>query len=103
MKNYKEFEKEYIGSSDVASLIMSGYVEGKGLDLNELHFVKDGSYYAYIVNEAEATIGNHYHKVAEYKNWLKIYDDLELVRKFRAEKIVIYRAAEMGCIIQLID
>lgn len=102
MKTYKDFEKEYIGSSDIASLILAGC--GKhGLELKELHFGQDASYLAYIVNENDVEIGNHYHKVAEFESWLKIYDDEELVDKYKADKIIVYRAAEMGCIIHLIN
>lgn len=101
MKNYKDFEQEYIGSSDIASLILAG-CGSDGLKLKELHFGTDSSYRAYIV-KGEAEIGAHYEKVEEFKSWLKIYDDDELVKSFRAEKIIVYRAGEMGCIVQLIN
>lgn len=101
MKNYKDFKKQYIGSSDIASLILAGCNE-KGLSLKELHFGQDGSYQAYIV-EGEAEIGNHYHKVAEFEGWMKIYDDEELIKEFKGKEIAVYRAAEMGCIIQIIQ
>lgn len=101
MKNYKNFKKQYIGSSDIASLILVGCDE-KGLSLKELHFGQDASYSAYIV-EGEAEIGSHYHKVAEFESWMKIYDDEELVKSFKGNKIIVYRAAEMGCIIQIIQ
>lgn len=101
MKNYKDFEKEYIGSSDIASLILVGIGENEiGLDLKELHFGGDGSYKAYIVDQKDVEIGSHYQKVAEFTHWLKIYDDIELVKRFRADHIIVYRAKEMGCIIQ---
>lgn len=100
MKNYKDFEKQYIGSSDIASLILVGCDEN-GLSLKELHFGQDTSYSAYIVDD-EAEIGSHYHKVAEFESWLKVYDDEELVKCFKGNKIIVYRAAEMGCIIQII-
>ena len=57
-------------------------------------------YYAYIV-DSDAEIGEHYTKVAEFKGWLRIYDDSFLTHEFNADKISIYRAGEMGCIIQL--
>ena len=101
MKNYKDFEKQYIGYSNIASLILVG-CDKTGLSLKELHFGQDGSYAAYIV-EGEAEIGSYYHKIAEFYTWLKIYDDEGLVKKFNARKIVVYRAAEMGCIIQIIQ
>lgn len=100
MKSYKDFEKQYIGSSDIASLILAGCDEN-GLSLKVLHFGQDASYHAYIV-EGESEIGSHYHKVAEFESWMKIYDDEELVKQFKGKKIIVYRAAEMGCIIQII-
>ncbi len=102
MKTYKDFEKQYIGSSDIASLIMAGYIDGKGFVTMPLHFGQDGSYSAYIV-EGETEIGSHYKKEVEFDTWLKIYDDEELVKTFDAKKIIIYRAAEMGCIIQVME
>lgn len=101
MKNYKDFEKQYIGDSDIASLILAG-CDNNGLSLKELHFGMDASYHAYIV-EGEVEIGSHYYKVAEFESWMKIYDDEGLVKKFNARKIIVYRAAEMGCIIQTIQ
>lgn len=103
MKTYKDFGETYIGSSDIASLVMVGYVEEKGANPEMLHFGMDNSYTAYIVTEENVTIGAHYRKVAEFSTWLKIYDDEELVRSFKAEKIIVYRAGMMGCIIQLIN
>lgn len=102
MKTYKDFEKQFIGYSDIASLILAGYKEGEGFLTIPLHFGQDDSYYAYVVN-GEAEIGNHYDIMAEFNGWMKIYDDEELVRTFKGEKIIIYRAAEMGCIIQILD
>ena len=51
MKTYKDFEKQYIGNSDVAALIMVGYKKGNGLVTDLLHFGEDGAYSAYIVTE----------------------------------------------------
>lgn len=101
MKSYKDFEKQYIGSSDIASLILVGCDKNR-LSLKELHFGQDASYQAYIV-EGKAEIGSHYHKVAEFESWMKIYDDEELVKQFIGKNIIVYRAAEMGCIIQIIQ
>lgn len=100
MKTYRDFTKKYIGASDIASLILVGCGDN-GLNLKELSFGEDGSYHAYVVDENNVKIGSHYHKVAEFNSWMKIYDDEELVKVFRAEKIIVYRAAEMGCIIWL--
>lgn len=102
MKNYKDFEKQYIGDSDIASLILAGCQEGKGFVTFPLHFGQDGNYSAYII-EGEAIIGSHYEKRVEFDSWLKIYDDEGLVKDFRGKKIIVYRAAEMGCIIQIIQ
>lgn len=103
MKKYKDYGKEYIGYSDIASLILAGYDKERGLLLKELHFGCDGSYNAYIVNDKNVEIGSHYNKVAEYDSQMKIYDDQELTKVFKADKIIVYRAAEMGCIIQLVN
>lgn len=100
MKKYKDYPKEYIGTSDIAALILVG-CEECGLKLRELHFGIDESYQAYIVDADEVEIGDYYQKVDSFNSWLKIYDDDGLVREFRAEEITVYRAAEMGCIIHL--
>lgn len=102
MKTYKNYPKNYIGSSDIASLVMAGYRKNQGLCLEALHFGGDGSYYAYIV-DADAIIGDHYKKIADFNAWLKIYDDDELTACYKAESIIVYRAREHGCIIQLIN
>ena len=102
MKTYKDFDKQYIGSSDIASLILAGYKAGEGFVTIPLHFGQDDSYSAYIV-EGEAVIGSHYEKRAEFDSWLKIYDDEGLVKQFKGKKIIVYRAAEMGCIIQIMN
>lgn len=102
MKTYKDFEKQYIGTSDMASLILAGYKDGEGFVTLPLHFGQDDSYNAYIV-EGEAEIGNHYEKRAEFESWMKIYDDEELVKSFKGNKIIVYRAAEMGCIVQILS
>ena len=95
----KDYEKKYIGMSDIANLILAGSSDN-GLKLAVLHFGMDNDYYAYIV-DADAEIGEHYTKVAEFKSWLRIYDDSFLTQEFNANKISVYRAGEMGCIIQL--
>ena len=100
MKGYKEYEKKYIGMSDIANLILAGFSDN-GLRLTALHFGMDNDYYAYIV-DSDAEIGKYYTKVAEFRSWLRIYDDSFLTQEFNADKINVYRAGEMGCIIQLI-
>lgn len=100
-KSYKEYEKQYIGNSDIASLILAGS-SPNGMKLYDLHFGIDDSYQAYIVDD-KAVIGEHYHLEAEFNIWLKIYDDDSLVKRFNADIIRVYRAGMQGCIIQLID
>lgn len=100
-KSYKDFEKQYIGNSDIASLILAGS-SPNGLKLHDLHFGIDDSYQAYIVN-GECEIGEHYELEAEFNIWLKIYDDDRLVKRFNADIIRVYRAGMQGCIIQLLN
>lgn len=103
---YKEYQKRYIGSSDIAALTLTGMRPADepgdctGLKAFFLHFGEDGSYDAYICDEA-AEIGEHYILEATFTRWLRVYDDHELVRKFYADIIKVYRAGEYGCIIQL--
>lgn len=103
MKSYKDFEKEFIGDSDIATLIMVGYdsKEKGGVSLKKLNFGVDGNYQAYIV-EGQTEIGSHYELVAEFTDWLRIYDDSSLVKEFHADVIKVFRAMEFGCIIQLL-
>lgn len=105
MKTYKDFEKQYIGNSDVAALIMVGYKKGNGLVTDLLHFREDGAYSAYIVTETEddVEIGSHYSKVATFNGLMKIYDDTGLSYKVEGKEINIYRAGMYGCIIQIIQ
>lgn len=100
MKNYKDFKKIVIGGSDIAALVLVGCTE-EGVESHMLNFGQDDSYRAYIVDET-AEIGSHYKKVAHFGYWMKVYDDEGLVRYFKAKEINVYRAAEMGCVIQLI-
>lgn len=97
MKSYKEYAPILLGSSDIASLTVRS-----GEDVIGLKFGSDGYYKAYLV-DAEAEIGGHYRKVLELKGWVWIYDDEERVFRARADEIIIYRAGEMGMIIQLIN
>ena len=98
MRDYHDYIKIGIGGSDIASVIMVGCGE-EGLITKPLHFGMDGGYTAYYVDE-EAEIGEHYTLVEEFESWLKIYDDDGLVFRADAEKIKVFRAGEMGCIIQ---
>lgn len=100
MKNYKENGKQFIGSSDIAALILVGCGES-GAKTTMLHFGSDGSYSAYVVDQ-DTEIPEHYKLVCEFEGWLKIYDDEEMTFRANADHIKVYRAAEMGCIIQVI-
>lgn len=106
MKTYKDFEKTYIGGSDIASLILVGCRKDEGLKTEPLYFGEDGGYSAYIVNQTEKEeikIESHYTKVATFNHWLKIYDDDGKTFDCRGKEINIYRAGQFGCIIQIIQ
>lgn len=100
MKSYRDYDKEFIGESDVAAVTIIGPC-GDELVAKIIKFGGDGDYRAYIVDE-EAEIGAHYEEVARFKIWAKVVDDSAIQREFHADEIVIYRAGEYGCIIQLI-
>lgn len=97
---YKDFEKQYIGSSDYAVLTLTG-IDTFSVAAGTLAFGGDGSYSAYIV-KGIADIGEHYDLQYEYEHWLKIYDDTELVKTFCADVIRVFRSGAYGCIIQLL-
>lgn len=103
MKSYKDFEKIYIGDSDIASLVLVGCKhnekgESLGASTELLHFGEDNSYRAYYVTEP-CKIGEHYRKVASFNSWLKIYDDTEKTFDVYGD-FNIYRAGMFGCIIE---
>lgn len=102
MKTYKDFEKIFIGNSDIGTLILAGFVDGKGIVTDKLIFRHDDFYYAYVVYEKDVQIGEYYHDVARFNYWVRIYDDNGLGKEFEADKIIIWRDEEIGCIIQLI-
>ena len=97
MKNYKNYKKVYIGESDIASLTLRAPTKA-----HILKFGSDGCYEAYIV-DGKAEIGNHYKLDFTCNHWLKIYDDFELVKTFKADEIKVYTVGSFGCIIQLIN
>lgn len=41
MKNYKEFEQQFIGDSDIATLILVGCRSEEGIKTEQLHFGKE--------------------------------------------------------------
>lgn len=103
MKTYKDFKKSYIGSSDIAAILVSGPRGDGDLHAEYISFGEDGAYSAYIVTDPDAEIGSHYQKVADFSYWMNIYDDSELVSDFHADHIEIYRSGMRGCIIRLIN
>lgn len=98
MRDYHEYEKSYIGESDIATLIFVGCGEN-GIKATPIYFGEDGRYLAYIV-DSKAKIGGHYELKEEFDTWLRIYDDRGLTQVFRAKKIRVYQAGMRGCIIQ---
>lgn len=101
MKSYKDYEKQFIGESDIASLVMVGFGENE-VESKMLHFGGDYAFFAYIV-DGDAEIGEHYEKVATFTHWFKLYDDTGRTKSFTGREINVYRAGEMGCIIQVIQ
>lgn len=97
MKHYKDFEKVYIGSSDIASLTLRSV-----LIAGELDFGGDGSYYAYEVFGDDVEIGAHYKKVFSGSTWLWIYDDNGKAYNsgyHDGMAVDVYQAGGYGCII----
>lgn len=97
MKNYKDYNKTYIGSSDSAYLTLktiTGTTE-------KLCFGEDGSYSAYVVDE-DTLIPKHYHKEFEFTDSLEIYNNFgELEWSAKAKQISVYTAGNFGCLIKL--
>lgn len=101
-KTYKSNLPEFIGASDIASLTVRA-----GICASVLDFGEDGSYSAYIVENAAAVIPDYYACVFEAVAYdLKIYDDnmLSFSKRFdNLKNIKIYRAGDFGCVIQILD
>ncbi len=97
MKSRKDYKKVSIGSSDIASLTCRS-----GMEAYVLHFGIDADYEAYIVDD-ECEIPDFYEKEFECSYWLKIYDDYGLTFSIDGKKIIVYRAKDCGCIIQVIN
>lgn len=74
MKNYNEFKRINIGSSDIASLI----VRCPG-SVSELCFGEDGCYFAYDIINEECKVPSYFKVKFEGETWIKIYDDDSLV------------------------
>ena len=103
MKNYKNFDKISIGTSDIASLTVVTPREDGNLNLaSSLHFGADGSYSAYLC-AGDVEIGEHYRLVTTGCEWLKIYDDdglvLDVMPDDDSRIVDIYRGGDMGCVI----
>lgn len=101
MKHYKwDYEKKYIGDSDIACLILvGGNNEDLGAKGKKLNFGGDSDYYAYIVDD-EAEIPERYKLHSSFDKWLQIYDDQGLTMQIHANVINVYRCGDYGCIIQ---
>ena len=95
-----------LGGSDIATLIMVGMttenrpVTKSHLDMKELNFGEDGEYFTWLI-DGDTDVPNHYTLAAEFKNWLKIYDDEGYCTYFTAPFIRVYQAGQFGCLIQL--
>ena len=94
INNYKAVRVS-LGYSDIADLTVSFTMH-----VSTLHFGGDASYTAYVITDAQK-VPAHYTKVLEDTYWCTIYDDEEGVLRLYANKIEIYRAGEMGCLIRL--
>ena len=97
MKNYKDFEKVYIGSSDIASLAFRSVCK-----LEDVRFGGDGCYSAYEVFGDDVEIGAHYRKVFSGDTWLWIFDDTGRAYNsgYHDGMVVdVYQAGGYGCII----
>ena len=85
---------------------MVGYKENEGVVATPVYFGRDASYDAYIIRQTKdekIAIGEHYSRVATFSSWITIYDDDGKTFHEYGDEINIYRAGEMGCIIQIIS
>lgn len=93
--NYKAVRVS-LSYSDIASLTVRFPMQA-----TPIHFGGDTTYKAYVITDAQEAPA-HYTKVLAGAYWCTIYDDEEGVLRLYANKIEIYRAGEMGCLIRLI-
>lgn len=98
---YKDHEKTYIGSSDIACLILAGGGENNVQPVY-LTFGEDGAYRAYIVY-GECDIPSHYTLKHIFRGWMKVYDDEGKTLTVTGDAIKVYRAGSFGCIIQITE
>ena len=89
MRNYKEFEKVYIGSSDSASLILRGTYRGEQ-KVEVVNFGEDGIYKGRILTE-RCTFGSHYQFLGWFEHWLKVYDDSGLTLSLNSRLIRVWK------------
>lgn len=92
--------KKCIGRSQFATLILAGN-KGNGMCLEQLRFSNKGRYHAAIV-DANESISSQYEQIAEFYNWLKVYDDEGISLFLRGEKIIIYKNPVDSCIIKVV-
>lgn len=107
MKSYKSCPRIYLGTSDIASLVMSGFDKSVGHRVDVLSFALDSSYSGYLAIDYSSSltqIPDHYHLKASYDHWLVIYDDDGKIFDFCSDgcHIDVYRAGDMGCLIHIL-
>ena len=94
-KTYKDYPKQYIGLSDIASLTLR-FCNSKSAKI--IQFNEDNDYYAYVVTE-KIKLPSHYSLIASGKNWLYIYDDSSRSFRISAPVIRVYRCGNYGVLI----
>lgn len=90
MKDYKDYEKIGIGSSDISALLLGGLDEKSELISKYIEFRHDGDYSAYLVDE-ETRINESFKLLFISHHWLVIYDDIERARQIRGRQIKVYQ------------
>lgn len=88
MKKFHEYEKTYIGTSDIAELVFRGPEKIQGISTME-----DGSVYARIV-PCEVEVPEYYELIFVENFWLKIYDDERLVFNKYGKEFRIFRNSQ---------
>lgn len=102
----------YIGSSDIAAILVAGPEAPRGgvradLSAGFIHFLKDGDYKATLIErtaEETSDIGRDYILFNSYENWVRFYDDEDCMLKIYADRINIYvpKAQGLTCIIDVV-
>lgn len=100
--HYKHHEAN-LGTSDYASITLTGCEVGGGVKSEILKFRIDASYRAWVLT-ADEVVPDHYEKEFEFECWLKTFDDdgdgVDFTTKKSNDKIEVYRAGDCGCIIR---